>query len=133
MEKIVIATLMGITLWIQSQAHADVVHLTTVANKATCEFMKECTITGNQDIEIINDSDQNHLYHYQYAICIDVDQCQVVNGNITVYTHTRWNNHHDSSIKRTFDRYNKHQVESDVYVSGTQIMNSKNTNDIIVG
>jgi hypothetical protein len=117
---------------VPSLAFADIVNLNVVADKNICQFNKDCVVSGNQDIEIVNDSDGSHLFDYQYSLCVDDTNCKVDSGKIRLQPHTSWHNHHFSVFYATFSAYNRHVVTSSVHIRGTVITDKEAKNEILV-
>lgn len=117
---------------IPSLSFADVVNLHTVADKNICQFNKPCVVSGNQDIEIINDTGGSHLFEYQYSLCVDDTNCKVIGNKVRVQPHSTWVNHHDSVFYATFNVYNRHVVTSSVSIRGTMILDKESKNEILL-
>lgn len=102
-------------------AHADHVTVTTKLTSVNqCRVNHTCDQQASHDIEIINDTDQNHFYGYSYSVCL-VNKCESIGNVIYVNAHTRWNNHHDTVGHFLFDDSVKNaDLMSETEVHGTE-------------
>lgn len=80
-------------------AHADQILLSAKGEDVSnCRVYHKCEIFGSHDIQIINDSDKQHSYKYNYLICTkkfgERTDCQHVTNTINIPAFKTWNNHH---------------------------------------
>ena len=116
-----------------SIAHADdVIVSTRLTSVNNCRVDHTCDQQASHDIQIINDTAQNHYYVYNYSICA-VSHCESITGQVYVNAHTRWNNHHDTVAHFVFDRKMPVDVVSNTSVDGTESHTAKDTMKIQVG
>jgi len=102
-----------------SIAYADNISVSAATQPATCQLSHRCDLFATHDIEIINTTDQNHLYIYSYSLCGDNSQCVVIGNRITVAAHSKWNNHYDSHVIAAFEYTGTHLATAKTSISGT--------------
>lgn len=99
-------------------AMADTINLNAQApGYQYCIRNQLCGVRGTNDIQIINDSNEDHYYRYSYKICIDGDTCRGPDNNVTVKAHTTFYNHLDGYVNVRLS-YGNHQLHNYTYVDG---------------
>lgn len=93
-----------------SIANADNITLNAYSFDGSCQLSHRCDMRGVHDIEIVNNTDQNHYYTYSYDICADNGQCNVVSNGVWVGYHSKWNNHFESHLTTTLEWPGIHTV-----------------------
>lgn len=113
MRKLLFVALMSSAF----SCYADQLILTAWADNIRCDY-RSCDISGTQDIEIVNDSNADHKYHYKYNIYLEPGayRPRQVENDIIVKAHTTWNNHHSSSFVSKFSRSGRFISHSTVSV-----------------
>lgn len=118
----IIITLAALTV---INSHADQIHVSSSgADIAGCHTNHKCDIHGIHDIEIINDTNEDHKYGYHYMTYIwnrDVRSVtKYIHAYVIIKAHSTWNNHYDSFSKHAFSYSGKYiyAIETDAGYDG---------------
>lgn len=118
-------------------AHADqIIVLALGQDVSNCRVNHKCELHGSHDIQIINDSDKEHHYKYNYLICTHKfgyrSDCQHATNTINVDAHKTWNNHHDFISNPWFGDTGKFSYTVETQVVGFQTARVENKYSVIV-
>ncbi len=105
---------------IGTKTYADTIHLNAVAHSSICMVNQPCPMSSVHDIEIINNSGENHKYNYLYSLCDDQNHCHNTGSFVTVNAHSKWNNHYDNWFQPKLTWKGTHQIIAETRVSGHQ-------------
>jgi hypothetical protein len=129
MKKIIICLLAVAS----SAAFADKIYLNATALSSTCTKDSYCSITSVHDIQITNNTGNDHDYSYTYSLCSDTGKCNNTGNSIVVKSHSTWNNHFDNILGLNYSWAGTHQVLAMTTVFGTQYQQAQGSNIAIVG
>lgn len=101
MKKILALSILSLAS-LNALAADDIIHLGAYAHQYTTIKGGQVYSKAEHDIEIINNSDHAKNYTYAYVYCVSESKCVQEGNSVSVAPHSKWNNHHDSYLQRTY-------------------------------
>ena len=121
MRKLLLATILS-TLTINAQAK-DTFNLNAkVISEQNCRMNHKCDLKGVFDVEITNDSNEDHTYYWSYSVCGDQDvyrQCAMKTGTTTVLHNNYYKTHYEITGKKVFSWAGLHHIDAGIGYSNT--------------
>lgn len=113
MRKLLIATILS-TLVINAYAKDTFRLVPRISAESNCRMNHKCELTGVFDVEITNDTNEDHTYFYAYEVLADVgsteQQYASITGSVTIPHYGHFTDHKEVKAKKVFNWAGLHSI-----------------------